>query len=629
MTELTKLAEEMGFGNKLLAISLGQGQGPIAERAIQDAGDKGTWVCLQNCHLCISWMPTLEKICEEFSEDTLHANFRLWLTSEPSPSFPAFVLQNGVKMTNEPPKGMRANLLGSFNSFDEAWFNSSLQQREFKKMLFGLCFFHAAVRERRKFGPLGWNVSYVFSPPDLRISMDQLRIFLDDLRPGDPIPYAALAYLVGECNYGGRVTDDKDRRASMNILDDYYTPQILDDDYKFSVSGTYYAPNGDGNLESFREYVRSLPYNEGPEVFGLHDNANISCALSETNLLLDTALSLQPRSAGGAGKSWAETLEELAKDIAHRMPEEFDIEKALILFPVRYDESMNTVLTQELIRFNRLIEVVASTLKEIQKAIKGLVVLSAELEAMGNSMVIGKVSLPTIIINNNHVFTLSYLVASTLLILSFSYLFFLSSHLNQVPLLWSVVAYPSLKPLGSWTTDLLDRLTFLGDWMNSGSSPVIYWVSGFFFTQAFITGTLQNFARKNSIPIDKAGFDFRVLTPNEMKIARGGEKPEDGAFIRGLFMEGARWDPIEHVIAESNPRELFIEMPLMHLSPKGKNEIPVVEGIPEQYTGSINGTAHVYNCPLYKTSVRQGVLLTTGHSTNFVMVSLSIFPFLP
>jgi dynein heavy chain len=200
-------------------------------------------------------MPPLEKICEEFSEDTLHANFRLWLTSEPSPSFPAFVLQNGVKMTNEPPKGMRANLLGSFNSFDEAWFSSSLQQREFKKMLFGLCFFHAAVRERRKFGPLGWNVSYVFSPPDLRISMDQLRIFLDDLRPGDPIPYAALAYLVGECNYGGRVTDDKDRRAITNILDDYYNPQILDDDYKFSVSGTYYAPNGDGNLESFHEYV--------------------------------------------------------------------------------------------------------------------------------------------------------------------------------------------------------------------------------------------------------------------------------------------------------------------------------------------------------------------------------------
>lgn len=113
MTELYKLAEEKGFGKKLQAISLGQGQGPIAEKAVQEASDKGLWVCLQNCHLCVSWMPMLEKICEEFSKDSLHEDFRLWLTSEPSPSFPAFVLQNGIKMTNEPPKGMRANLLGS------------------------------------------------------------------------------------------------------------------------------------------------------------------------------------------------------------------------------------------------------------------------------------------------------------------------------------------------------------------------------------------------------------------------------------------------------------------------------------------------------------------------------------
>ena len=129
----------------------------------------------------------------------------------------------------------------------------------------------------------------------------------------------------------------------------------------------------------------------------------------------------------------------------------------------------------------------------------------------------------------------------------------------------------------SWTTDLLDRLTFLGDWMESGQSPVIYWISGFFFTQAFITGTLQNFARKNNIPIDKAGFDFGVLTPEECATARSGVKPEDGAYIRGLFMEGARWDAEHHVIAESNPRELFIEMPFMHLSPKPKGDIPVVE----------------------------------------------------
>jgi dynein heavy chain len=301
----------------------------------------------------------------------------------------------------------------------------------------------------------------VFSTPDLKISRDQLMIFLNDVKSGDAIPYAALSYLVGECNYGGRVTDDKDRRCMMNVLSDFYCASILDETYKFSPSGRYYAPEP-GSLSALREYVDALPFTEGPEVFGLHDNANITCAIAETNLLLDTALSLQPRSSGGEGKSWGDTLDELAADISGKIPAQYDIEKALILFPVRYEESMNTVLTQELIRFNRLTQEVTTTLKEVRKALKGLVVMSGELEQMGNSMVIGR-----------------------------------------VPKMWADVAYPSLKPLGSWTNDLLQRLQFLADWMESGTSPNVFWVSGFFFTQAFITGTLQNYARKHAIPIDK------------------------------------------------------------------------------------------------------------------------------
>ena len=97
------------------------------------------------------------------------------------------------------------------------------------------------------------------------------------------------------------------------------------------------------------------------------------------------------------------------------------------------------------------------------------------------------------------------------------------------------------------------------------------------------------------------------------------DKPQDGAYIRGLFMEGARWDMLSHVIAESNPRELFVQMPIIHLLPKDKSEVPFVEGVPEQYTGYLFGRDHVYMCPVYKTSFRQGVLSTTGHSTNFVM----------
>jgi dynein heavy chain len=411
----------------------------------------------------------------------------------------------------------------------------------------------------------------------MAISMDQLFIFLEELEPGEDVPYAALAYLAGECNYGGRCTDDKDRRCLVNIISEFYNAHILDDAYKFSPSGTYCAPP-EGNLQSYRDYIATLPFSEGPEVFGLHDNANISCAVAETNELLDTMQSLQPQTGGGAGKSWDQILAELSVEIELKIPGKYDIEVALLDFPVLYEECMNTVLVQELIRFNRVIGTVASSLKEVQRAVKGLVVMSGELEAMGNSMVIGK-----------------------------------------VPAMWMRVAYPSLKSLGGWVKDFLQRLAFLRDWFDAKHSPSHYWVSGFFFTQAFITGTLQNFARQYQIPIDQCDFDFRVLTPKEDADALK-EQPKDGAFIWGLFMDGARWNVEEHCIDESLPRVLFVSMPHFHLWPRAKKDIPGVVGRIELYTGSILGTAHVYACPVYKTSERKGVLLTTGHSTNYVML---------
>ena len=114
--QMLKLTETMGFQEKLVVISLGQGQGKKAEVLIKKAVQNGEWVMLQNCHLAKSWMPGLEKIVNEFAtiEHEIHPDFRLFLTSMPASYFPVAVLQNGVKLTTEPPQGIRANLRRSY-----------------------------------------------------------------------------------------------------------------------------------------------------------------------------------------------------------------------------------------------------------------------------------------------------------------------------------------------------------------------------------------------------------------------------------------------------------------------------------------------------------------------------------
>jgi dynein heavy chain len=227
--------------------------------------------------------------------------------------------------------------------------------------------------------------------------------------------------------------------------------------------GQYLVPP-DGNYESFVAFIEALPLVAPPTVFGLHENATITKDQNATSILCEKILRTQASSNSSSSSSskalsLEETVDAMAGDILQRLPENFDMEVAALRYPVSWNESMNTVLCQELVRFNNLLLVMRESLRNVQKAIQGLVVMSAELENVSLSLYYGK-----------------------------------------IPHMWISKSYPSLKPLSSYVSDLLDRLDFFQSWLQD-KPPPIFWISGFFFTQAFLTGASQNFARRYTIPI--------------------------------------------------------------------------------------------------------------------------------
>jgi dynein heavy chain len=232
----------------------------------------------------------------------------------------------------------------------------------------------------------------------------------------------------------------------MTLLEDYYCEALLEDGYKFSPSGVYYAPTH-GEMDSYVEYAKSLPHFPDPEIFGFHQNAAITKNLNETDDTL-TAVLLTQSQAGGAGGDQDAKINAIADNVLAEVPMPYDVIAAEKKYPVRYEQSMNTVLTQELSRFNNLINLIRGSMKDMKLAIKGEVLLSPALEGALVQLLDGK-----------------------------------------VPALWLAKCYPSLKPLGGFIKNLKERLEFFQIWVDT-QIPEYFWIDRFYFTHGFLTGAL-------------------------------------------------------------------------------------------------------------------------------------------
>ena len=414
---------------------------------------------------------------------------------------------------------------------------------KYKKLLFSLVWFHALILERRKFKALGWNIPYEFNNSDFQICESILRIYIDEYP--EKTPFAALRYLIAEANYGGRVTDSWDRRLLNVYISQFFCEDAISIK-RFPVSelAEYYIPEN-GDKTHYMQYIDKLPKSDAPMAFGQHSNAEVSSNQVTVKEFFATCLALQPATASTAGEGPDEMVLRLAGELEAQMAAPFDlliIEEGL---EGREDpDPLKTTLMQELERYNGLITAVTKQLNDVQLGVQGFVVITTELEAVCTS-----------------------LLQAT------------------VPDTWAF-CYPSLKGLGSWMNDLKQRLDQMKKWAKD-KMPTAFWLTGFTYPTGFLTALLQTTARKNGVSIDSIAFEFPILNQQPETITA---LPKEGAYIYGLYIEGAKWDFENGHLADADPMKLVSNMPIVHFKP----------------SESKRKSKGLYSCPVYLYPIRTG-----------------------
>jgi dynein heavy chain len=300
-------------------------------------------------------------------------------------------------------------------------------------------------------------------------------------------------------------------------------------------------------------HISKYPGDDSPDVFGLHLNAQMAAQMAASTDFVYSLQAVQPRVAGSSKASKTdEFVIQTAEDMHVKCPIE------LFYREPEVETSLDVVLRQEILRYNKLLTIVRESSKLLVDAVNGLVVMSDQLSEMYTAFINGR-----------------------------------------VPVLWASAAYPSMKPLVSWFSDLIARCEFIRVWATKGE-PTVFWMGGFFFPQSFMTGILQTYSRKHLVPVNTLSFRTETLKETMEQIMR---PPEDGVYIYGMFFDGADWDKTTMTMTDPNVGTSYAPVPVIHLLPSPHYKPP-----PEDYI-----------CPVYRTQIRAGILASTGLSTNFVV----------
>jgi len=545
-------------------ISLGEGQDVVAMKAMQAAATEGTWVLLQNCELMLELMDQMEQIIIKFQETGLDDNFRLFITALPHPEFPLGLLQMSTKVTNEPPAGMQAGLLRSYTVLVDQDRLERVDGPMWRQLLFGLCFLHSIVQERRKFGSLGWCIPYEYNTGDITACI----LFLEKHLYNGPISWQTFQYMVADVQYGGKITDDLDKRMFQTYAQQWLTTNTCAEGYTYNPANPifpiqknfqYTVPVFSEHKE-YQAFIAGFPEVDSPEIFGLHPNADLTYRLKEVNEMLATLAETQPKGGGGGGGvSREDVVFAKSTELMEKLPEDYieDDYVAKINRMGGLSIPLNIFLYQEIQRLQKVIGKARFILKQLQLAIKGEVVMTDELQE-----------------------TLDALFDA------------------RVPNLWTYTITGDefswiLPTIGLWFSSLIFRDDQDRTWLNTGR-PSAFALTLFFNPNGFLTAMKQEVVRKHKA--DKWSLDDvvdRTEATNFERVEQVRAAPAEGVYVHGLFLDGAAWNRHDAMLIESTPKVLSVPMPVLYVTANSKSD-------QQKVRKEMFGAQGPYDCPVYK-----------------------------